>query len=139
MKKILFALIVLMLLPALSHSHPGKTNRYGGHKCLKGCGEWGLFYDEYHLHDKEGRPIRIGKNKKGKTSETSGPLSAATDTVAPEAAVTATTGTAVATTYRYVTNVYEENIFQSNPLLYVLLILLLLLIVLRLNRKRNES
>jgi len=139
MKKILFLLIVLVLLPVLSHSHPGKTNRYGGHKCLKGCGGWGLFYDEYHLHDKDGRPIRVGKNKKGKASDTSGLLSTATDTASQEAVVTETTKTAVVTTYRYVTNVYEENIFLSNPLMYILLVLLLLLLVLRMNRKRNES
>lgn len=139
MKKILFVMLILILLPALSHGHPGKTNRYGGHKCVKGCEEWGLFYDEYHLHDKDGMPIRVGKNKKGKASETTGLLSNATDTASQEAVVTETTKTSVVTTYRYVTNVYEENIFQSNPLIYVLLALFLLLLILRMNRRRNES
>jgi hypothetical protein len=47
--------------------------------------------------------------------------------------------TQVVTTYRYVTNVYEENIFPANPFLYILLILLLLLLILRMNRKREEG
>jgi len=49
------------------------------------------------------------------------------------------TKTVVVTNYRYVSNVYEENIFQSNPLLYILLMLLMLLLIVRMNRKREEG
>jgi len=40
----------------------GKTDRRGGHKCWKNCGEWELGRGEYHLHDKEGKPIRLDQS-----------------------------------------------------------------------------
>jgi hypothetical protein len=140
MKKLLPALLVFILLPALSYSHPGKTNRYGGHKCLKGCEEWGLFYDEYHLHDKDGKPIRVGKMKKVKRPGNAELASRDTTTAAAQEAVMSdATKTVVVTNYRYVTNVYEENLIQSNPLIYLLLTLLLLLLILLMNRRKKEN
>jgi hypothetical protein len=56
-KTICVALLLLMSGPVLAH--PGKTDRQGGHKCWKNCEEWELFFSEYHLHDKEGNPIRL--------------------------------------------------------------------------------
>ena len=56
--KILFW-IAVFLLPITVLGHPGKTDRHGGHKCLKGCEVWNLYYAEYHLHDKDGRAIRV--------------------------------------------------------------------------------
>jgi hypothetical protein len=135
MKKLLIVLVIL-ICPATVFSHPGKTDKYGGHKCLNGCEDWGLWYGEYHLHDKDGKPIRISKNKKGlKTFKPTELQSAATGTAVPTPAPAPKTETV--TVYRYVTNVYEEDIFSSNPLLWVLLVLLLLLLILRLNRKRS--
>ncbi len=133
--KRLIVIAALCIIPVSSYSHPGKTDWRGGHKCVKDCEEWGLFYAEYHLHDKAGRPIRINRKAK-EIPEQSELQGAATETFVPEAAlVTSKT----VTVYRYVTNVYEENILASNPLLWALLVLLLLLLILRMNRKREES
>lgn len=63
MKRFLF-IILLLLCPALSFAHPGKTDFQDGHKCLKNCEEWDLYYDEYHLHDKDRNPIRITSDRK---------------------------------------------------------------------------
>ena len=45
-------------------AHPGKTDYQDGHKCLKNCEEWDLYYDEYHLHDKDRNAIRMEGRKK---------------------------------------------------------------------------
>ena len=136
--KRLIIIAALCIIPVSSYSHPGKTDWRGGHKCIKDCEEWGLFYAEYHLHDKAGKPIRISRKKT--VPETPGPAelrSAAAETVAPTPLYTSKTQTI--TQYRYVTSVHEETISITNPLLWLLLILLLLLLILRMNRKREES
>ncbi len=130
-------LTLIFLYPVLSDAHPGKTDNYGGHMCLKECEEWKLFYKEYHLHDKDWKPIRIGKKRKGKAPA---PVMSGPSSLPEETAVKADQlATAVVTTYHYVTNVYEENLFSSTPLLYILLILLLLLLILRMNRRRGDA
>jgi len=134
--KRLVVIAALCIIPALSYSHPGKTDWRGGHKCVKGCEEWGLFYAEYHLHDKAGRPIRISKKVKGTPKQTE-LQTAATETFVPEA-VLATAKTETVTVYRYVTNVYEENILVPNLLLWTLLVLLLLFLILRRTAKKPE-
>jgi hypothetical protein len=134
-KAILFAFFCL--LPLCASAHPGKTDKYGGHLCYKGCEEWRLFYKEYHLHDKEGKVIRVGKKEKGKT-----PVPAPPEPVSMPVETALTVDqpvTKIVTTYHYVTNVYEENLFTSNPLLYILLVLLLFLLIFRMNRKREEG
>ncbi len=136
MKKLLL-LALLCVYPALTEGPPGKTDHYGGHMCLKDCEEWKLFYKEYHLHDKDWKPIRISR-KTNKTPEPSELRSALTETALPMPDEVSKT-TQTVTVYRYVTTVYEESIFSSNPLLRVLLALLMLLLILRLNRKRSEN
>jgi hypothetical protein len=64
MKKCLLA-VILVLLPSAVLSHPGKTDRRGGHKCWKGCAEWNLEYKEYHLHDEYFRPVKPDAIKTG--------------------------------------------------------------------------
>jgi hypothetical protein len=126
----------MLVCPATVFSHPGKTDKYGGHECLKRCEDWNLYYKEYHLHDKDGNPIRIAR--KTKKRQTQALVSVPTETVTPvqsEPPVTAQT----VTVYRYVTNVYEENVFASNPFLWLLLVLLLLLLIFRLNRRRSAD
>jgi hypothetical protein len=54
-------IIFVILCPAVVLSHPGKTDKRGGHRCWKGCSEWQLGYGEYHLHDKDFMPIRLKK------------------------------------------------------------------------------
>ena len=61
MKKLLI-LILILLFPLTAFSHPGRTDKRGGHRCWKDCGAWGLNYREYHLHDKNWKPIRLDKN-----------------------------------------------------------------------------
>jgi hypothetical protein len=55
------AFVLVLLCPAIVLSHPGKTDKKGGHRCWKGCAEWQLDYGEYHLHDKYFKPIRLEK------------------------------------------------------------------------------
>lgn len=59
----LFAVVLILLVALPAFAHPGKTDRYGGHKCYKECAEWDLYYAEYHLHDKDGRTVRVVKKK----------------------------------------------------------------------------
>lgn len=105
--------------------------------CLKGCAGWQLFYKEYHLHDKDGKPIRLQKNKKVKKAVLviPEPQTGPAETAIP---VSQLISTIVATHY-HVTNVIEENMYSSNPLLFVLMVLLLLLLVIRMNRRREEG
>ncbi len=136
--KSLMVIFLICIQPVMAYAHPGKTDSYGGHRCLKGCEGWGLFYNEYHLHDKDGKPLRVGNNKRAKVPEippAAGPESKPTETAVP--ATGDKPKTEVVTTYRYITNVYEENVFLSNPFLSLLLILLLLLLILGRNRKRE--
>ena len=62
-KRFLF-IILLLVCPVLSFAHPGKTDYQDGHKCIKNCEEWDLYYAEYHLHDKDRNPIRITADRK---------------------------------------------------------------------------
>ena len=140
MKNAFLISILLCILPVLAFSHPGKTNHYGGHNCYKGCEEWGLYYEEYHLHDKDGRPIRVDKKMKvPETAVTVDQETMVTDSVVSGTVPTAMLKTEIVTTYRFVTNVYEENLFLSNPYVYILLMLLLLLLVLRMNRSKENN
>ena len=58
-----FLFMLITLVPTAAAAHPGKTDRHGGHQCLKECAEWDLYYREYHTHDKDGRTIRTGKQR----------------------------------------------------------------------------
>ncbi len=57
------SILLVILLPALSAAHPGKTDYRDGHTCLRNCEQWDLAYDEYHLHDRDRNPIRIDRRK----------------------------------------------------------------------------
>jgi hypothetical protein len=52
-------ILFLLFIPAFLYGHPGKTDYRGGHKCWKNCGQWELANREYHLHDREGKTIRL--------------------------------------------------------------------------------
>jgi hypothetical protein len=56
-----FLLAAVFVLPA--YAHPGKTDRDGGHKCYKECAEWDLYYAEYHMHDKDGKAVKVARKK----------------------------------------------------------------------------
>jgi len=131
MKKLILTALFCSI-PFLALSHPGKTDRHGGHKCVKGCEEWKLYYTEYHLHDKSGRPIRVAKKPKRTVSS---PMTAQTITDLPLATETPRTMQTV-TVYQYIAQI-KESAPAFNPFLWILLILLLLLLILRMNRKRE--
>ncbi len=53
MKKLLIILAVTAMLFSYinkSFAHPGRTNRYGCHRCWTNCEYWGYSYAEYHCH-----------------------------------------------------------------------------------------
>jgi hypothetical protein len=54
-------IIFFLLFPFSAYAHPGRTDYRGGHKCWKNCTEWELKTGEYHLHDKDWKPIRLDK------------------------------------------------------------------------------
>ena len=63
MRPIYLFILIISFLPLTSSAHPGKTDRHGGHQCLKDCAEWDLYYREYHTHDKDGSPVRFARYK----------------------------------------------------------------------------
>lgn len=78
----LLAAVLLCVVPMAAFAHLGKTDGYGGHKCIKSCEEWKLYYAEYHLHDKDGKPIRVAR-KQNKTRKPPALAGASTETVLP--------------------------------------------------------
>ncbi len=65
MKKLIFALALGLLLPALSLAHSGGTDAAGGHHCWTDCEAFGMQIGEYHFHDEQKNPIQTyEKNSK---------------------------------------------------------------------------
>jgi len=137
MKKLLIA-VLLCLCPGAVFSHPGKTDFRGGHQCLKECREWGLFYKEYHLHDKDGKPIRLSKKKIPPRPVSPALDSSPAETVALETAPVTSVITNTVTEYRYINAVIEGNTLSPNPLLWILVVLLLLLLIM-IKKKSQRS
>ena len=128
-------LIVIVLLPLTAMAHPGKTDRQGGHKCYKECAEWDLYYAEYHLHDKDGKAVKVARKKTVRQQPEDAPVgeiavrstdSPAEATLSPPIAVAAAAG---------------EPDIVSLPWILLMLFLLLFLVVRRNRRKsvRNEA
>jgi len=63
-------LVGILFFPSLVLSHPGKTDRQGGHACRKDCSEWDLYSGEYHLHDENYQPVRTEEKTRPKTPST---------------------------------------------------------------------
>ncbi len=127
MKRLLLVAICCMV-PVAAFPHPGKTDRHGGHKCVKACEEWGLYFNEYHLHDKYGKAVRI-------RSEMDKVRPAEVRSAAAETAPVVSTQTV--TVYQTVTTVQEGEAVSANPLVWAILVLLLLILILR--RTRRET
>lgn len=64
-KKTLFLLVVLFLLPISLNAHSGGTDALGGHYCRTDCENHGLKYDEYHFHDEYDNPIFTWEHNEG--------------------------------------------------------------------------
>jgi hypothetical protein len=142
--------ILLILCPSITLSHPGKTDKRAGHKCWKDCYEWDLAYAEYHLHDKDFRPIRIGRDGNSKGQKEPPEIK---DTIGPK-----TTGAAVpedivkkeppkekpqeipVSANRYT---YNESIYSFDPLYFILsalvLVLLLILLAIRVRERKGHQ
>ncbi len=129
---VLLLTLLAFLIPFDTPAHPGMTDRYDGHKCFKKCEDWNILYGEYHLHDKDRKPIRVAKkpkparHKKTETNEETVEAAVPPQTVpAPEV--------------RQVVIVREKVVSLFDPLLLLLLLLLFLWLILRLNRRREET
>lgn len=46
----LAVLLVTLVTTGISYAHPGRTDRWGCHRCRTNCERWGLSYGEYHCH-----------------------------------------------------------------------------------------
>jgi hypothetical protein len=130
------AFLIICIFPAATYSHPGKTDLYGGHKCFKKCENWGLLYDEYHLHDKDGNPIRVAKKKPQRKAPRSRQAVNEVEQSVPQAP---TETDVKPTPVSKAAVVPQKERLVLNPLLLALLALLLLLLLLRVRRRRLEQ
>lgn len=132
MKRV-FILVLLCILPIRALSHPGKTDHAGGHKCLRDCEKWGLFYGEYHEHDTEGKVIRIRTAPQKKSRLRTAVISEVAGTVIPaKEEINAPKMVAA----QAPSNAYEKEVL-ADPLVFgVLALLILLLFVQRRRGKR---
>jgi hypothetical protein len=128
--------IALFIIPVHALSHPGKTDRYGAHQCLKGCEEWGLLYGEYHTHDKEGKPVRINVAKRKKLTSKREELHSELMGTFIEAD-TPKGGQIISA--RTTTQKHEEIFVCADPRLLSLLALLFFLLLLRVRRRRKGN
>lgn len=149
MKRFLF-IIPVLLCPALSFAHPGKTDYQDGHKCIKNCEEWDLYYAEYHLHDKDRNPIRITADRKTAVrispdaddpSRTSAPVSLPDPSLATTKPVTETGKPMPKTTGipRSGMPVQEEALFRVADILLFIVVGLLLISLIMLRRKKERA
>ncbi len=121
---------LLLILPPSTRAHPGKTDRYGGHQCIKDCAEWDLYYREYHLHDKEGRPVRVAQKKQRAPEPeqtTPEPTALSQNPAGPQ--------TAHASAPPVASREGEDR--EGIPLHWVLVLLFLILLLLRIRRTRK--
>ena len=121
------ALLLVLVIALPASAHPGKTDRYGGHKCHKECAEWDLYYAEYHLHDKDGRPVKVARKKQARSN----PAAAAMVDRSADRPVETTLSPPVAA----VATVITEPDTLSLPWVLLALFLLLFLVVRRNRRK----
>ena len=129
-----FLLVLLVLIfPVLAWSHPGKTDSVGGHKCYKDCEKWELVFGEYHLHDKDGKPIRVAKRVMKKQHMAVKPVVEQVQ----EEKVEAPKPVQAAITLP-VQAAQPEQSLSTNPLFLVLLALLLLLLLAK-RRERDRQ
>lgn len=150
------AFVILFLFSVSSYAHPGKTNKIGGHKCWKNCNEWELRYGEYHLHDKDWKPVKV--DKKGNPlrqiqSESIAPRENA-DQTEPEKPSEQTPETAsseqivpdikkadetIINENSYSKTVYESDILPFNIILLIILAVLLLIALIFIRKKKGKD
>lgn len=128
--------LLIFIFPVLAWSHPGKTDSVGGHKCYKGCEKWELLFGEYHLHDKEGKPIRVAKKVRRKKRIIEDPYVAPVqeEKVETPQPVRAVQAAAITLPVRAV---QQEECLSTSPLMLLLLALFLLLLLIK--RRAREQ
>lgn len=126
-------MFLVFLAPFSAPAHPGMTDRYDGHKCFKKCEDWGILYAEYHLHDKDRKPVRVAKKPKPARHAKTKPDGEPVEAVVPPVTVPAPE------VVRQVVIVREQIVPKINLLLLVLLALLILWLILRMNRRREAD
>ena len=142
--KAVLSLIFVLLISVSAGAHPGKTDRRGGHKCWKHCGEWELLRGEYHLHDKEGKTIRLDQRgnvpepEQAKVEPVPEKQFLLEDSAEKKPAEIAANQKLPIQTYQTMT-VYKESIIPFHSILLLLLafLMLLLLIFVRKRKERN--
>jgi hypothetical protein len=133
--KTLFLAAVICMFPVLVLSHPGKTDTVGGHKCYKDCEKWDLLFEEYHLHDKDGKPIRVARKVKKKREPRIVEESLA-EPLSTKKTETPPLVQAAPITLPVQTGQSEESLSTSPLVLLLLALLLLFLLVRRRGRER---
>lgn len=144
-------LAAIFLFSVWADAHPGKTDRRGGHKCLKNCGEWELWYGEYHLHDKDWKPIRINAKGNPIPPVTPGfdapPAQEPQEQAKPEQKPVQSAGEILpekperktVNEYRHTTVVHEENMLSFNNILLLILAFFFLLALIFIRQKRGKA
>lgn len=137
---------IVLLFPLFASAHPGKTDYRDGHKCWKNCTEWGIGYGEYHLHDKDRKPLRLDRKDRPSmqvqpepTPQTE-PVRETSSVIPPEQVKQETKESEKRyVEQNYITTIYEESILPLNIMFLVLAVLLLMaLIFIRKKRKEND-
>jgi len=148
------SLMFIFLISFPAFAHPGKTDYRGGHKCWKNCGEWELGRGEYHLHDKEGKPIRL--DPKGDALQVVQPKTVPTpekrflqevpsgQTSGPDRGTQENHGNKmpdqnVSVEKHYAMTVYEESILPFQSILLLLLAFLMLILLIFVRKKREKG
>ena len=128
--KVLFPVLLTIVIAFPAFAHPGKTDRQGGHKCYKECAEWDLYYAEYHLHDKDGKAVKVARKKTVRQKPASTLVEEKTVRTADSPAETTPSQPVVAS---------AAAVKADVPFLpwILLLLLLLLLFVVRRNREKT--
>ena len=126
-----FFLAIVIAFPA--YGHPGKTDRDGGHKCYKECAEWNLYYAEYHLHDKDGKAVKVARKKPVRPKPEAAPAAESPVLLPADRPVDPATAQPVAAAAAV------EPCLPSLPGIVLMLLLLLFLIVRRNRRTGSDA
>lgn len=147
--RIFLSTILILLLSFPAGAHPGKTDYRGGHKCWKNCGEWELRPGEYHLHDKDWKPIRL--DAKGGVIEPVPKRSVPTPekrflqeepAAAPGVQNTpesAGGGRQEIVEKRHIVTVYEESLLPLRNIFLLLLAVLMLMVLIFVRKKKEKE
>ncbi|MFZ5997639.1 MAG: YHYH domain-containing protein [Nitrospirota bacterium] len=136
-------LIVVILYPALLWSHPGGTDKQGGHACWRNCSEWELKGGEYHFHDEQGNPIRVAQKRSLQhtlpTTKTGTPSVQTPEEAPPHATVFPANNVQTPAAQATIEEPFPLHcsVMFPHSLALLLIALLLLLLLVRIHRRKN--